>query len=957
MAVLSIDLETYSDQDIRYGVHKYVDTPDFRVLLFAYAFDDEPVDVVDIACGEKLPERVRKALYDPNVTKTAFNANFEFSCLRKYFPDLPIEQWECDSVLALYNSYPSSLALVAKAMHLAEDKQKDTRGKALIQYFCVPCKPTVANGQRTRNLPEHAPEKWAIFKEYNRQDVETERAIRKALIHNCPGTEEHDLWLLDRKINDNGIAVCGELVENAIDMNEKETCRLMEEARSITGLDNPNSVIQLKDWLSSKVANLPQSLDKDSVAELLKGDIPDDVRRLLMIRKDLGKTSIKKYEATINSICRDGRVHDVFQFYGASRTGRWAGRNLQLHNLPRNSLPDLDAARQLVLDGDMDTLSMLYGVPDTLSQLIRTSLVAPKGSRFIVADFSAIEARVLSWLAGEKWRLDVFKQNGDIYCETASRMFNCKVVKHGENGHLRQKGKIAELALGFNGSVGALIKMGADKMGLTENELKDIVQKWRKANPHIVNFWYRLEEMALCCIQGKETPTMEIQYPVKFYMQGKDMRMLLPSGRTLTYLRPSIGKNRFGSDSIEYEGLEQDTKKWGRLETYGGKLAENCIAEGTKVVTGRGFIPIEQIKDNDIIWDGVEWVQHEGLIAKGTHFVVKVNGIFMTEDHEILTERGWIPSGKAQRYYWQTVSLPDGYPTSRKYSKRAKSMGVQMHLRQREGNQIQGLCSEIASCKILRMYDQRTDCPKATNSRHEPSPGLCCVALHETALQRQKPSSLPQLWGTGYNSLREMATQFREFLGRYGGELSTGIGFGQNRQQQRLFSPELSLDNSENQLHESQKVKVHRHSLRENVSKGAIGDDWDRCFNDRVSSGSQMAERVVVRPAGLQKRVYDIRNCGPGHRFAVWDEEYGACRIVSNCTQAIARDCLACAMMRLDKAGYKIVMHVHDEVIIESPIGEGSLEDVISIMKENVSWNQGLPLDAAGFESMYYMKD
>ena len=609
MAVLSIDIETYSDRDIRYGVHKYVDTPAFRVLLFAYAFDDEPVTVVDIAQGEKLPERVREALYDPNITKTSFNANFEITCLKKYFPDLPMEQWECDSVLALYNSYPPSLATVAKAMRLAEDKQKDTRGKALIQYFCVPCKPTAANGYRTRNLPEHAPEKWEIFKEYNRQDVEAERAIRKALVHNKPSREEHALWLLDHKINDRGIAVSRELVENAIAINEKETEMLMSEAQTITGLPNPNSVIQLKEWLEKKLGTLPPSLDKEAVAELLAGDIPADVRRLLMIRKDLGKTSIKKYQAMEGSICTDGRIHDIFQFYGASRTGRWAGRNVQLHNLPRNSMSDLDAARQLVLDGDMDSLSMLYGVPDTLSQLVRTALVAEKGSRFIVADFSAIEARVLAWLAREKWRLDVFKAGGDIYCASASAMFGVPVEKHGVNGELRQKGKQAELACGYGGAVGALKAMGADKMGLSETELKDIVQKWRKANPHIVNFWYRLEELAMCCILGKEPPAKATRYPVKFYMDGKDMRMLLLNGRTLTYLRPSIGTNRFGSDSIEYEGLEQESKKWGRLETYGGKLAENltqavardCLAYAMLNLDKAGYKIVMHVHDEVII--------------------------------------------------------------------------------------------------------------------------------------------------------------------------------------------------------------------------------------------------------------------------------------------------------------------------------------------------------------------
>ena len=508
-------------------------------------------------------------------------------------------------------------------MRLAEDKQKDTRGKALIQYFCVPCKPTAANGYRTRNLPEHAPEKWEIFKEYNRQDVKAERAIRKVLIHNKPSREEHALWLLDRKINDSGIAVCRELVENAIAINEKETETLMSEAQTITGLPNPNSVTQLKEWLEKKLGTLPPSLDKEAVAELLKSDIPADVHRLLMIRKDLGKTSIKKYQAMESSICSDGRIHDIFQFYGASRTGRWAGRNVQLHNLPRNSMSDLDAARQLVLDGDMDSLSMLYGVPDTLSQLVRTALVAEKGSRFIVADFSAIEARVLAWLAGEKWRLNVFKAGGDIYCASASAMFGVPVEKHGVNGELRQKSKQAELACGYGEAVGALKAMGADKMGLSESELKDIVQKWRKANPHIVNFWYRLEELAMCCILGKEPPIKANKYPLKFYMDGKDMRMLLPSGRTLTYLRPSIGTNRFGGDSIEYEGLEQESKKWGRLETYGGKLAENltqavardCLAYARLNLNKAGYKIVMHVHDEVIIEAPVGYGSLDDVIA------------------------------------------------------------------------------------------------------------------------------------------------------------------------------------------------------------------------------------------------------------------------------------------------------------------------------------------------------
>ena len=600
-AVLSIDLETFSTGDIRYGVHKYVNAADFRILLFAYAFNDEPVTVLDLACGEKLPDNIKDALYAPDILKTAFNANFEITCLKKYFPDLPTEQWECDSVLALYNSYPASLDAVAKALHLKE--QKDATGKALIQYFSKPCKPTKTNGGRTRNLPQHDPEKWELFIEYNRQDVEVERAIRKALIENKPPEQEHKLWLLDQRINETGIAVNRILIENAINISEQETALLTEKAREITGLNNPNSLPQLKKWLGERIGFVPSSLTKESVEEILKKlDLTDEVKSVLRLRRQLGKTSIKKYEAMQNSICPDGRIHDIFQFYGAPRTGRWAGRNVQLHNLPRNGISDLDNARNLVLENDFETFSLLYDVQDTLSQLLRTTLIPSEGSRFIVADFSAIEARVLAWLAVEKWRLDVFRKGGDIYCASASAMFGVPVEKHGVNGHLRQKGKIAELALGYGGGVGALKAMGADKMGLSDNELTDIVQKWRKANPNIINFWRGLELQAKMCLDKGGSYG-------RFYLDEKNLRMVLPNGRTLTYLNATFGENRFGGTSIIYDGVEQVSGKWGRLETYAGKLTENlvqavardCLAAAMLRLDAAGYKIVMHVHDEVII--------------------------------------------------------------------------------------------------------------------------------------------------------------------------------------------------------------------------------------------------------------------------------------------------------------------------------------------------------------------
>lgn len=577
---LAIDLETFSSNDIKFGVHKYVDSPDFEILLLAYAFDGGPVQQVDLAQGEEIPPAFFSWLRNPDILKTAFNANFELCCLQHVFgPEaVPDWQWECDSVLGLYNSYPAGLGITAKVLGLAADKQKDTRGKALIRFFCLPCKPTEKNGGRTRNLPIADLDKWEIFKEYNRQDVVTEMGIRDALIDNRPSEKEHELWLCDRWINNNGIMIDQALVKNAISFSSKHSAVLFDRAIKLTGLENPNSVTQLKDWLKGELGEAPESLDKETVKELLKTPgLPPRVKELLMIRQGLGKTSIKKYEAMEASVCSDGRAHDLFQFYGAQRSGRWSGRNIQLQNLPRNSMEDLDSARELVKTGDLETAELLYDVPDALKQLIRTALVAPKGSRFIVADFSAIEARVIAWLAGETWEMEAFAQGKDVYCATASAMFGVPVVKHGVNGELRQKGKIATLACGYGGGVGALKAMGADKMGLTDEELRHIVDKWRTASPHIVQLWHDVEEAALQCVGTQKDVHLPKYHDLQFLWKNGSMLLQLPSGRSLTYLRPVLKPNRFDRLAVTYEGLKQTTNLWCRLETYGGKLTENIV--------------------------------------------------------------------------------------------------------------------------------------------------------------------------------------------------------------------------------------------------------------------------------------------------------------------------------------------------------------------------------------------
>ncbi|CCX53580.1 putative uncharacterized protein [Veillonella sp. CAG:933] len=555
---------------------------------------------------DPLPERVVKALHDPEITKTAFNANFEITALHKYYPDMDLQNWECTSVLALYQSLPTSLDAVSTVLGLSETKDK--RGKDLIRFFSMPCRPTKTNGGRTRNLPTDAPDKWAEYIEYNRQDVVVEKAIRDKLIKLKPPEFEHRWWLVDGQINRNGIAIDKTLVNNAITFDAAIKAQLMAEARKITGLDNPNSPVQLKEWVEGSLGHEIPGITKTDVKELLKGSLPDDVRRVLEIRQQLGKTSIKKYEAMKNAVCSDGRIHGMLQYYGAMRTGRWAGRVVQLQNLPRNYLNTLDEARRIVKSGNLELLSALYDdVPDVLSQLIRTALVPADGCRFIVADYSAIEARVIAWLAGESWRQEVFAKNGDIYCASASSMFGIPVEKHGINGHLRQKGKVAELALGYGGGKNALIAMGALEGGIPEDELPDIVQKWRKASPKIVKFWYDVDAAAKQAI--KEGRARIKQGGLRFRKTKGFLFILLPSGRYLAYAKPTIGTNRFGSPSIVYKGMSQTANKWLELETYGGKLVENivqavardCLAAAMERLTLAGYKILAHIHDEVVI--------------------------------------------------------------------------------------------------------------------------------------------------------------------------------------------------------------------------------------------------------------------------------------------------------------------------------------------------------------------
>ena len=609
--VMGVDIETYSSVDLaKAGVYAYTEAPDFDILLIGYSFDGENVNVIDtynIDTG--MMTEFMEALNDPETIKTAFNANFERTCLAKWTGrPKPPEEWRDTMIKALTLGLPGNLADVGMALGLPEDKLKDPQGKALIQFFSKPCKPTKANGQRTRNLPEHDPDKWKLFIKYNGQDVVTEQAILKKLSIYETTREEQELWNLDQKMNDNGVKLDIPMVEKIVDYDNRRRQELQEEAQQLTGLSNPNSLAQLKSWLDRQ--GMPMtSVTKDTIAAALSLKyIPDNVRRVLEIRTALGKTSVAKYSTMLTAVCSDHRLRGILQFYGANRSGRWAGRLVQTHNLAKNTLPDLDLARELAAEGDFDTMQTLFGeTAFVFSELIRTAFIPSDGCRFVVSDFAAIEARVISWISNEEWRLEAFRAGKDIYCETASQMYHVPVVKHGENGHLRAKGKVAELACGYQGGVGAMKRM--DKEGaIPEEELQAVVDQWRAANPKVVKLWRTCELAAKTAIQ--EHRTVRIAHGIAFSYINGNLFIKLPSGRKLCYWNTRLKTDTYtGKESIIYMGVNQETKQWGETETYGGKLVENivqatardCLAVAMTRVSAKGYNIVMHVHDEMIV--------------------------------------------------------------------------------------------------------------------------------------------------------------------------------------------------------------------------------------------------------------------------------------------------------------------------------------------------------------------
>ena len=647
MAHLSIDIETRSSIEIgKAGLYRYAQSPDFEIILFAYQMDDAPVEIVDLAQGERIPEWIVEALQRAGFIKHAYNAAFEWYCLNRAGYRTPLAQWRCTMAHGLYCGYPGGLDAIGKAIGLPQDRQKLATGKALIRYFCVPCKPTKNNGNRTWNLPKHAPEKWELFKEYCKQDVTAENSILRRLEQFPMPKEEERLWQMDVRMNAFGVRVDEELTDGALYIDERSRQDLMGEAMGITGIDNPNSTVQLMEWLE-KNGTETDNLRKATVTDLLAGQPADNVKRMLEIRQQLGKTSIKKYEAIRKAKGEDGRVRGLTQYYGANRTGRWAGRLVQMQNLPRNYIGTLDEARKLVEQKNYKGLRLIYGnVPDTLSQLIRTAFIPSEGNKFVVADFSAIEARVIAWLAGEQWVNEVFATHGKIYEATASQMFHVpveKIKKGNPEYSLRQKGKVATLALGYQGGTAALIAMGALDMGLTEEELPDIVARWRNANRRICDLWYRVEQAALMAMQTAQPQAVN---GLVFSLEGDllygqtFLTVQLPSGRKLFYPKPFLQENQFGKLALHYYSTGS-SKKWGVESTYGGKMTENivqavardCLAETLKRIEDRGLHVVFHVHDEVIIDAPEETTVDEvcglmaepipwapGLILKGAGF-------------------------------------------------------------------------------------------------------------------------------------------------------------------------------------------------------------------------------------------------------------------------------------------------------------------------------------------------
>lgn len=950
---LHIDIETFSATDIKSsGAYKYMEDIEFEILLVAFAFNSEPVEIVDLVQGEQLPQRFVDAMADSSVRKHAHNANFERQAFLKVGIHTEPSEWYCSAIKAAYCGYPLQLAKVSEAMEL-EEMGKLATGKALIKYFCAPCKPTKVNGGRTRNLPEHHMEKWEEFKRYCINDVVAEREVENRLEAYTIPDFERENYIIDQEINDRGIQIDDAFARNAIKFDEIYSATLRERMKELTGVENPNSPAQLKAWLGEAMGEEITTLAKDEIPLLIER-AEGEVVEVLKLRQKMAKSSIKKYIAMLNCLCDDNKAHGLFQFYGASRTGRFAGRLIQLQNLPQNHIEDLDTARGFVADGDYEVMSMVYDdVSSILSQLIRTAFVAPERHMFAVADFSAIEARVIAWLAQEQWRLDVFKGDGKIYEASASMMFGVPLEEVTKGSDYRAKGKISELALGYQGAKGALSQMGGEAMGLSENEMDTIVRKWRKASPAIVALWKDLETKAIRAVStGKETRCDVAN--VSFKYDGHLLQMILPSGRALSYVKPTLTINRFEKRSLKYMGVN-DKKQWTWIDTYGGKLAENCLGANTLVLTDSGWKQLISISTADQVWDGVEWVKHEGLIYKGDSETIKINGVDITPDHLILTTNGWQNASSCQGL--NRAEIPqyrDGGIRRLKWAEIFMVSSVRLWKRIQNG--CFGVFKEEA--KIMRLQEGVFDLRESAESWKVGSAHILGMEVDESSMHTTKPSSMEKLRRSRHNRMQTVVRKLREFYRRYGVDVQKGTNLRAEERERELRTEQLQVGDNEEPSSEQKRQRENTDTVGQNNSSRSFGKIRSQRDDNTLSNKGRGFGEFTVESAGCEKPVYDLKNAGPRHRFLV--KSLGSRPFIAhNCTQAIARDLLTGTMKKLRDDKLPLVMHVHDETVCDVPADEAqaTLDHMVDIMSQVPDWAEGLPLTGDGYITPFYKKD
>lgn len=999
--VLSLDIEDFSLIDVKYGVHKRAEQGE--IILLAYSLDYAPPVVIDLTC-ETVPVWLLRALTDPDYKKKAYNAPYERAYLNKFFDIYtPPEQWECTLVRAAMCGLPMSLDDSSKALGLIE--KKDPIGKALIRYFCIPCKPTAANGMRTRNLPEHDPEKWAQFKQYNIQDVVVEQEVDKACTWYTIPAQEHHLWCLNERKNERGVMVDLELIDAAMALDKTYREELTEEAIELTGLANVNSPTQLRKWLEDETDLSIPALRKGDVTKLITEVESPEALRVLQIRQLMAKSSIKKYASMKSAASAlDHRVRGMIQYYGANRTGREAGRICQPQNYPRIQEwfdEMLDDTRELVKRGDIDTLHMVFNnLSDILSQLLRTTFVAGPGKELVVLDFSAIEAVVLAAIAGEDWRLKVFAEGGDIYKATASMMF--RVAVKAVSKDQRQKAKVSELLCGFGGSVGAMERMNETiedpKKRIPAKEIPGLIKDWREANPNIVQLWWDTDAAAKNAIRTGQTTS--VTKGIMFGMKKGNLLMKLPSGRCLVYQKAHLRKfyiahipetkqdketgdyivtvknvkigevrnqsyaeyNRYLSrlglkddgtkpgirETVCFWGQNQTTKKWEVIETYGPKFVENCLSADTKVLSLRGKICIFEVTSLDYIWDGLEWVHCDGIVNKGLQQTISISGVRMTPDHKILTENGWKNASSCSGLNRAQSSSPDsGFLRRVKWNEIA--LERKMRLRNRKSNEFKTF--KQRTDPIMRMQTKRKWCK---NSRDEQNTNFCGVAFHVRTLQIANSSSLAQLRRPGYYCVRKMEN-VSGIYGRHGRRISKRINAGQEKCTRELLQGKLSMDNYERASEKQKRKSFYRNTLGfDNNSRGSR-TIRNKSINSGLQNSSQLPCQSFIRESGFYEQVYDIINCGPRNRFTVFDKDDQPF-IVHNCTQAIARDLLMNGIINIEEAGHEIILSVHDELVAEVEKDEVTLNEIRDLMLTLPAWASGWPVRAEGFIGDYYEK-